>query len=114
MVPKSTIIQTGTEWVQSSDVDSVMADGVRHTPLGYAPRFVFRIGDLYFVLKVYVVESANNQLLLGTRFMYEVGAAIFPCWEQVALTIPAIHAVTDEGIGYYVRSFEGYHNVEHI
>ena len=88
VVPRSTIVQTGTEWVQKSDIDFVMADGARHTPLGYAPQFVFRIGDLYFVLKVYVVESANYQLLLGNSFMYDVGAGLFPKWQRVILTSP--------------------------
>lgn len=79
--PKSTLTQTGTEWVQGSDIDFVMADGVGHSPLGYSPKFIFRIGDLYFVLKVYVVENANYQLLLGNSFIYDVGAAVFPKWD---------------------------------
>ena len=65
-----------------------MADGLCHTPLGHAPKFVFRIGSLYFVLKVYVVASANYQLLLGTGFMHEVGAGLFPRWQKVILTSP--------------------------
>ena len=60
VVPRSTIVQTGTEWTATSDIDFVMADGVRHSPLGHAPKFVFRIGSLYFVLRVYIVESACN------------------------------------------------------
>ena len=81
-------MQMGTDWVQQSDVDFVMADRERHTPLGYAPRFVFRTGDLYFVLKVYVVTHANYQLLLGTSFIYDVGAAILPKWQKVIITTP--------------------------
>ena len=80
------------------NIDFAMADGARHTPLGYAPKFVFRIGDLYFVLKVYVVEGANYQLLLGNSFIYEVGAAIFPMWQRVLVTIPVrlqLHASLD-------------------
>ena len=88
VVPRSTIERTGTEWVQQSDIEFVMADGARHAPLGFAPKFVFRIGDLYFVLKVYVVEGANYQLLLGNSFMYDVGAAVFPRWLTVVLSIP--------------------------
>ena len=78
MVPRSTIVQTGTEWVQQSEIDLVMADGARHTPLGYTPEFVFRIGHRFFVLKVYVVKGANYQLLLGKSFMYDMGAGLFP------------------------------------
>ena len=98
VVPKSTIEQTGTDWVRTSDIDLVFADGQRHSSLGYAPKFVFRIGDIYFVLKVYMVEGANYQLLLVTSFIYDTGAALFPRWETVKLTIPIkleIHAVTD-------------------
>lgn len=88
VVPKSTILYTGTAWIQEPDIEFVMADGARHTPLGFAPKFVFRIGDLYFVLKVYVVEGANYQLLLGNSFIYDVGAALFPRWQKVVLSIP--------------------------
>ena len=88
VVPRSTITLTGTPWIESSDIDFVMADGVCHSPLGHAPRFVFRIASLYFVLRVYVVEQANYQLLLGTGFMHEVGAALFPKWRKVVLTSP--------------------------
>ena len=98
VVPLSTITQTGTDWVQSSDIDFVMADGVRHSPLGHAPKFIFRIGSLYFVLRVYVVASANYQLLLGTGFMHAVGAALFPRWRTVVLTSPvriSVSASTD-------------------
>ena len=75
-----------------------MVDGKRHSPLGYAPKFVFRIDTLHFVLKVYIVDSANYQLLLGTSFMHEVGAGLFPKWRTVVLTILlriSIHASTD-------------------
>ena len=98
VVPRSTIVQTGTEWTATSDIDFVMADGVRHSPLGHAPKFVFRIGSLYFVLRVYIVESANYQLLLGNSFMHEVGAGVFPRWRTVVLTSPvrlSISASTD-------------------
>lgn len=88
VVPKSTIVQTGIDWVPHADIDFVMADGTRHTPLGVAPKFVFRIGDLFFVLKVYVVEGANYQLLLGNSFMFDVGAVVFPKWQKVALSTP--------------------------
>ena len=88
VVPRSTIEQTGTDWIPQPDIDFVMADGARHMPLGFAPKFVFRIGDLFFVLKVYIVEGANYQLLLGNSFIYDVGAAILPMWRRVILTIP--------------------------
>ena len=88
VVPRSTIVQTGTDWVPQSDIDFVMADGARHTPVGVAPKFVFRIGDLFFVLKVYVVEGANYQLLLGNNFMFDVGAVVFPKWQRVVLSTP--------------------------
>ena len=69
-------------------VDFVMADGAKHSPLGFALKFVFRIGDLFFVLRVYVVEGANYQLLLGNNFMFDVGAVVFPKWQKVVLSIP--------------------------
>lgn len=37
VVPNSTVLLTGTEWVPHSDIDFVMTDGAKHTPLGYAP-----------------------------------------------------------------------------
>ena len=98
VAPRSTMVQTGTPWLPSSDIDFVMADGKRHSPLGHAPKFVFRIGTVHFVLKVYIVESANYQLLLGTTFMHEVGAGLFPKWRAIVLTIPmriSVHASTD-------------------
>ena len=77
---------------------SLTIDRQRHSLLGHAPKFMFRIGDIYFVLKVYMVEGANYQLLHGTSFIYDTGAALFPRWETVKITIPVrmeIHAVTD-------------------
>ena len=56
----------------------MLADGQRQLLLGHMPKFVFRIGDIYFVLKVYVVEGAIYQLLLVTNFISDTGAALFP------------------------------------
>ena len=50
------------------------------------------------MLKVYVVEGANYQLLLGNSFMFDVGAGLFPKWQRVILTTPVkleLHATLD-------------------
>ncbi|KAI5809502.1 hypothetical protein DFH27DRAFT_605918 [Peziza echinospora] len=100
VVPFSTIEKTNTAWVNTSDVEFVLAEGSMSNPIGHAPKFLFRLGDVYYALKVYIVREANYQLLLGTSFMVKVGAALFPRWERVLVTIPvrlSIHAV-NEGI----------------
>ena len=83
VVPKRTIEQTGTDWVRTSDIDLVLADRQRHSPLGHAPKIVFRIRDIYFVFQVYVVEGANYQLLLGTSFIYDTGLHYFLFGKQL-------------------------------
>ena len=90
VVPESTIWQTSTDWSRTSDIDFVMVDGVRHSPLGHALRFVFHIGSFYFVLKVYIVAAANYQLLLGMSFIHEYEAALFLSWNKVVLTKPIV------------------------
>ncbi|KAF8454011.1 hypothetical protein BGX38DRAFT_1268249 [Terfezia claveryi] len=49
-----------------------MTDGVSSAPIGHSPRFIFELGEIFFALKVYIVETANYQLLLGTSFMYKI------------------------------------------
>lgn len=94
VAPMSTIRQTKTKWENKSDVGFVMADGVHSKPIGTAERFVFRIKDKHFAVKVYIVESANYQLLLGTQFIVATGCALFPRWGKVILTIPVRISVT--------------------
>lgn len=89
VAPVSSMVQTMTKWRKESDINFVMADGVIKAPLGVADKFVFRISDKYFVVKVYIVDSANYQLLLGTEFMVTTGVGLFPRWGKIVLTIPA-------------------------
>jgi len=99
VVPMSTVLQTTTEWLNTADIYFILADGVSSAPIRHAPRFALELGEIFFALKVYIVETANYQLLLGTSFMYKVGAALFPRLQRVLITIPflrlSIHAVCE-------------------
>ena len=85
VAPKSSMIQTKIKWSQGTDIDFVMADRVKRSPIGVAECFVFRIKDKYFLLRCYVMESANYQLLLGTEFLVATGAGLFPRWNRIAM-----------------------------
>lgn len=80
VAPLSSIVQTNTKWSRGADVNFVMADGVLKEPLGVAEKFVFRISNKYFAIRVYIVDKANYQLLLGTEFMVTTGCGLFPRW----------------------------------
>lgn len=94
IVPMSTVIQTKTKWQKGSDINFLMADGLETSPIGIAEKFVFKLESKYFAVKVYIVEKANFQLLLGTEFMVAVGAALFPRWSTIMVTIPGKLQIT--------------------
>ena len=89
VAPKSSMVQTNTKWRQGADIDFVMADGVKRSPIGVAECFVFHINDKYFAVRCYVVDSANYQLPLRTEFLVATGAGLFPCWNRIIMTIPS-------------------------
>jgi len=59
VVAMSTIRQTGTKWIDTSDLDFVLPDSKSLAPIGHATRFIFKLGEIFFVLKVYIVKSTN-------------------------------------------------------
>jgi len=81
--------ETKTAWSKGSDINFVMADGVKRAPIGIAETFVFRVENVYFAVRCYVVESANYQLLLGTEFLVATGAGLFPRWGKIIITLPS-------------------------
>jgi len=89
VAPVSTMTQTKTTWSKGSDINFVMADGVKRAPVGIAERFVFRVKNVYFAVRCYVVELANYQLLLGTEFLVATGAGLFPRWGKIIITLPS-------------------------
>lgn len=89
VAPVSSMVQTKTKWSKGADVNFIMADGVQKEPLGMAEKFVFRVKEKYFAVRVYVVDTANYQLLLGTEFMVTTGVGLFPRWGKVIMTIPS-------------------------
>lgn len=88
VAPVSSMVQTKTSWTKGSDVNFIMADGVLKEPLGVAEKFVFKLRDKFFAVRVYVVDKANYQLLLGTEFMVTTSVGLFPQWGKVIMTIP--------------------------
>ncbi|KAF8456192.1 hypothetical protein BGX38DRAFT_66639 [Terfezia claveryi] len=88
VAPRSTMDQTKTKWKKGSDINFVLADGVLTSPIGVAERYVFKLQEKSFAVRVYVVERASYQLLLGTEFMVATGAALFPRWSRIIITIP--------------------------
>lgn len=65
-----------------------MGDGLSWKPLGIVRNFTACISGVLYSFPVYVVEKAHFQLLLGMDFYHKSGAALFPLWKQVVLTIP--------------------------
>ena len=94
VVPLSSVELTKTPWSATSDVEFGLADGVVTQPLGHAPKFMFQIGDVFFATRVYIVQEANYQLLLGTAFMVKTGAGLFPRCTTVKITIPCTITVS--------------------
>lgn len=88
IVPKSTVDRTGQSWQRGSHIAFIAIDSSPIAPLGICLEFAFKIQNHCFVRKAYVVECACFQLLLGTNFLWEVGASLFPRWAQIIITIP--------------------------
>lgn len=85
----SSMTQTKTSCTKGSDINFVMADGVKKAPVGVAERFVFRLKSVYFAVRSYVVVSANYQLLLGTECLVATGTGIFLRWGKMVATLPS-------------------------
>ncbi|KAF8428392.1 hypothetical protein BGX38DRAFT_425265 [Terfezia claveryi] len=89
VAPVSSMTQTKTPWSKESDINFVMADRVKRAPIGVAEKFVFRLKNVYFAVRCYIVESANYQLLLGTEFLVATGAGLFPRWNTIVVILPS-------------------------
>ncbi|RPB26197.1 hypothetical protein L211DRAFT_847354 [Terfezia boudieri ATCC MYA-4762] len=66
-----------------------MADKVKRAPIGIAEKFVFHLKSIYFMVRCYIIESANYQLLLGTEFLVATGTSLFPRWKTIVVTLPS-------------------------
>ena len=90
MVPMSTVRALNLSYTPGSDVSFVVANGSRMSPIGYCTdmQFSFPESDRLFGDKVYVVENAPFQLLLGIRFLYRHWAGIFLPWAMVVIKKP--------------------------
>lgn len=102
IVPRSTVERTSQVWQKGSDLSLITIDSSTIAPLGICKQFAFKIQGSCFVRRAYVVEQACFQLLLGTYFLCEVGAGLFPRWAQIILTIPKEIRVNASCIGVRV------------
>ena len=90
LVPMSTVRALNLEFTPGSDISFVVANGSRMAPVGYCSnlQFSFPESTQMFGEKVYVVEYAPFQLLLGIRFLHRHWAAILLPWAQIVLLRP--------------------------
>ena len=88
VVTRRTIEAARFDWEPGSDVKFIKADGTSYEPEGVCTSFQFFMGTLKFTTKVYIVNKAPFQLLLGTQFLWATGAGVFPRWNRVILTVP--------------------------
>ena len=94
VVPLVTIEKSGFSISRPSDVVLAGADLMESTPLGICDAYQFRINDVAYMVRVYVVKHATFALLLGNEFLWAAGAALFPRWGAFALTIPVAQFLT--------------------
>ena len=92
MVPLSTVRALNLSYTPGSDVSFMGANGSRMSPIGYCSDMSLSFPDdsrnRTFSDKVYVVESAPFQLLLGIRFLHRHWAGMFLPWARIILTKP--------------------------
>lgn len=98
MIPMSTVTALNLSYTPGSDVSFVVANGSKMSPVGFCTDMKFSFPEAPHQMygdKVYVVESAPFQLLLGVRFLHRYWAGIFLPWAQVTLLKP--HRVQIQG-----------------
>ena len=90
LVLMSTVAALGLSLVQGSDRAFVATNGSSMQPLGYCTDMHFLLPESTHVFtdKVFVVESAAFQLLLGVDFLNRHWAGVFLPWAQVTLCLP--------------------------
>lgn len=82
LVPMSTVKALNLAFSPGTDISFVVANGDRMAPIGHCTiQFAFpgknNSISAMFAEKVYVVENALFQLLLGIRFLHRHWASIF-------------------------------------
>lgn len=90
LVPLSTVRALNLNFTPWSDVSFVVANGSQMAPIGYCANLQFSFPDspLMFGEKVYVVDKAPFQLLLGIRFLHHHWAGLFLPWAKIVLLRP--------------------------
>ena len=85
----STVRGLNLTYTSGSDVSFVVANGSSIVPIGYCSDMQFSVQDDNHVFgeKVYVVESALFQLLLGVR-LHKHWAGLFIPWAKLILLKP--------------------------
>jgi predicted aspartyl protease len=77
-VTRHTVAAVGCKWTDRTDISFVNTDGIKYKPLGMCLDFPFKIGNRKFKTKVYVLDKAPFQFLLGMTFLHATGCGLFP------------------------------------
>jgi hypothetical protein len=64
----------GQKWTEGSDVKFIKADGTSFLPAGVCEEFSFRLGELQFSVKAYIVDPHVWFFLFF--FLSEIGSAV--------------------------------------
>jgi hypothetical protein len=88
-VTRHTVAAVGCKWTDRTDISLVNADSIKYKPLGMCLDFPFKIGNRKFKTKVYVLDQAPFQFLLGMTFLHATGCGLFPRWNTIIMTIPS-------------------------
>ena len=93
VVPQSVITGCGLTIDRSSDVTLTSTDDMFTDPIGICDDFKFRIGNVLYATRVYVVRKASFQLLLGTEFIWKAGIGLFPRWGAIMFSLPEFQVI---------------------
>ncbi|GAO49753.1 hypothetical protein G7K_3895-t1 [Saitoella complicata NRRL Y-17804] len=88
VILRSTLVACGYKISSASDVHFTMVEDKNTYPIGIVDRFFCRLNGQDYIIKVYVIESASFQLLVGTKFMWLIGASLFPQYGCIAIEKP--------------------------
>jgi hypothetical protein len=78
VVSQSVILECGLSIDRKSDIMLTSINNMFTDPIEVCEEFKFRIGNVLYSSRVYVVRKASFQLLLGTQFMWKMGMGLFP------------------------------------
>jgi len=93
VVLQSVIAGCGLTVGRSSDVTFTSTDDMFTEPICICDDFKFRIGDVLYATRVYVVRKASFQLLLGTEFIWKAGVGLFPRWGAIMFSLPEFQVI---------------------